>query len=210
VSAVAELTDALIAAGMTAGEAAGLLARAHAEMAVPAPSKAAIRTRRWRANRASQTVTERHTVTPESTEPEASPSVTERHKPSPCDGASLSLSTEDKSKKEGKREVRRGERLSPDWRPTDHDIEAAIKRGISHDRIPIVAEKFKNHWLTKTGSKTTSTNWHLNWCTWCINEAEWNGNGPHRQNGAPNSQSGKGRTFSAIALERARAARMHD
>lgn len=121
---------------------------------------------------------------------------------------SLSKSSQKEVFEEGsKRESppKRGERIPPDWQPNEHDIEAALKRGISRERIPTVAEKFRNHWLTKTGNKTTSTNWHLNWCTWCINEAEWSGNGQARGSGGANPGAGK-RTFSAIALERARAA----
>lgn len=210
-SAVADLTRALIDRGMDPADAAALVGRAGAEMCAAVPSKAALRTRKWREKQASQTVTERHAVTPEDATPETSPTVTERHKSSPRDGASLSLTSTSKEglpkKKEGKREGLRAERLSPDWQPSEHDIDAAIKRGITRERIPRVAEKFVNHWVTKP-SKNTSTNWHRNWCTWCINENEWHGNGSNQQGGGPGS--GKGRNFSAIALERARSAGLHD
>jgi hypothetical protein len=79
VSAADELTGALTTGGMTAGDAAKLIARFAVELSSNSPSKAALRTRRWRDKRASQTVTERHAVTP----PENPPStVTKRHRTS--------------------------------------------------------------------------------------------------------------------------------
>lgn len=181
-SAVAELTDALMAAGMTAGQAAALLARAHAEIAAPTRSKGAIRTERWRNNKASQTVTERHTVTLEKSEAETSPSVTNRHQASQCDAAHIytlsPLNSEDSSKEESKKEgpsKKRASRIPDDWTLDQKHIDYAISKGVAPERVPIIAEKFKNHWLSASGKGSVSPNWFLKWCTWVMNEIEWNG-----------------------------------
>jgi hypothetical protein len=213
-SAVAELTDALIAAGKTPGEAAALLARAHAEMATPKRSKGAERTARWRAKQPSQTVTERHAVTPETQAVEASPSVTERHKPSRRDAAhiynSLPLDEKDSIEKEESLEAprtKRASRIPDDWQLDQRHIDYALSKGVAPERIPIIGEKFKLHWQAAAGKGSTSPNWFLKWCTWIANEIDWNGksNAATRQNGASSAQAGGKRTFAAIALERARA-----
>jgi hypothetical protein len=41
--------------------------------------------------------------------------------------------------------------------------------------VPVLGEKFKNHWWAATGKGSTSPNWFLKWCTWVMNEIEWNG-----------------------------------
>lgn len=164
-SAVAELTRALIAGGMDPADAAVLVVRAGNEMCAVAPSKAAIRTRKWRAGKASQTVTGDDVVTPTNPGIEASQTVTDRHKSSPRDEAHI-------SKKERGRE--RASRLPDDWRPTEKDFAYALAKGLVPPRIDIVAEKFKNHWLAKSGKNATALNWHLKWCTWVMNEIDWN------------------------------------
>ena len=75
-NAVSELIQALIDHGMTAADAAILVARAGAEMNARGPSNGALRTRRWRERKASPNVTERHGTSP-------SQSVTNRHGTSP-------------------------------------------------------------------------------------------------------------------------------
>src|SRR3990167_5667697 len=164
-TAVSELIGVLIDHGVDPATAAVLVARAGSEMCMAAPSKGAIRTRRWRERKASQTVTE-------------------GHKASHCAAPPISIlstpieSNEEEKKKERKRgapQFERASRLSADWEPSPKDIEYALTKGITRDRIPIVAEKFKNHWLAKAGRGATALNWHLKWCTWVMNEIEWSG-----------------------------------
>lgn len=113
---------------------------------------------------------------------------------------SLSKKVKEEVIKQREAPQKRGTRIPPDWQPSEHDIEAAVAKGIALERIPIIAEKFKNHWLAKTGSKASSTNWHLNWCTWCINEIEWNGakNG-QRPHNANTRRSGTDDFFAGLA-----------
>lgn len=176
-SAVDEITDALIAAGLTPGQAAALLGRAIAEITTPTRSKGAIRTARWREKQASQSVTERHTVTPGELPFEASPTVTDRHKASQRDGAHTS------KKEKVSRPASQASRLPDDWKATEKDVAYAISKGLHPSRIDTVSEKFKNHWLSKSGRGATSPNWHLRWCTWVMNEIEWNAQKGARANG---------------------------
>lgn len=180
-SAVAELTRALIDGGMDVAEAAALVARAGAEMATPTRSKAAARTARWRENKASQSVTKRHAVTAPEATAEASPTVTERHKPSQRDGAHIS-----------KKEIDRGRasRLPEGWKPSDEDVAYALAKGMHLPRVAPVAEKFRNHWLSKSGKNATAINWHLKWCTWVMNEIEWNGAKANRPGQLPLTPAG--------------------
>lgn len=180
-SAVAELTRALINAGMDVAEAAALVARAGAEMATPTRSKAATRTARWRENKASQSVTERHSVTMPEAPCETSPTVTKRHKASQRDDAHISKKEIDRA---------RASRLPEDWKPSEADTAYAITKGVHLSRIPVVAEKFKNHWLSKSGKNAIAINWHLKWCTWVMNEIEWNGAKANRKGQLPLTPAG--------------------
>jgi hypothetical protein len=205
-SAVASLIGALVNGGMAPADAASMVARAGAEMAVGQPTKATLRTRKWRAGKASQNVTERHAVTPKTEIEQPSQTVTNRHKPSPGDGAHISTSSSSTSKesinKKEKREApnrERPSRLPPDWQLSQADIDYAISKGVPANRIPVVAEKFKNHWLAASGRNSTALNWHLKWCTWVMNEIDWN------RQGAKNGQDKSAVAAADRLLEKVRA-----
>lgn len=183
-SAVADLMRELINRGMDAAEAAALVARAGAEMSTPTRSKAAARTARWRENKASQSVTERHAVTVPETKSEPSPTVTERHKASQRDGAHISKKEIDRAT------TSRASRLPEGWKPSDEDVAYALAKGMHLARVAPVAEKFKNHWLSKSGKNATAINWHLKWCTWVMNEIEWNGAKANRPGQLPLTPAG--------------------
>ena len=63
-----------------------------------------------------------------------------------------------------------GSRLSPDWVPSDEDI-AFCKKMRSDLDVDITAEKFRCHWLSKTGKDATKLNWHLTWKKWVLSES---------------------------------------
>lgn len=174
-SAVVELTEALIAGGMSPGAAAGLVARAGAELSTPILSKGAQRTRKWRANRPSPTVTERHAVTPERAGTEASPTVTERHQPSRGD-VSLSLSKEERKIKR----ERRAEQLCDGWRPQPADWQTAIEQ-LGEPIAEIELQKFTDH--ARTNGRTAK-DWNAAWRNWVRRAVEYRGsqNG-HRTSG---------------------------
>jgi hypothetical protein len=137
--AAREIIAALVAGGMDVVDAAALVARSTVEMnVIKPPSKAALRTQKWRATKASQTVT--RDVTNES--------VTERHIPSPVTiGDVASLSTENKiqenKKKEGERH--RGCRLPENWDPSIADFEAAVA-AIGYKTAVEQLARFRDHW----------------------------------------------------------------
>lgn len=64
----------------------------------------------------------------------------------------------------------RGSRLSPDWKPTDADIEYATKLGLN---VATISEKFRDHWLAATGAKAVKLDWSAAWRIWCRNEIEF-------------------------------------
>jgi hypothetical protein len=63
---------------------------------------------------------------------------------------------------------KRGTRLPEDWRPTD------ITRGWTLERLTaadaaVELEKFRNHWLSKTGKDATKLEWDRTWRNWVLN-----------------------------------------
>lgn len=190
-SAVRDLTDALIGGGMHPADAAALVARAGAELNVTGPSKAALRTRKWRASRPSQTVTSDDSVTPNET-------VTERHQTSPNvtgDDASLSLSKPIDQEKKKKREAVRASQLPDGWRPDEPAWQAAVAL-IGAPRCELELTKFRNHAADKG---RTSKNWTAAWRNWVDRAVEYGG-----RNGSHGKTSDNPRSGSLIAaLDRA-------
>lgn len=92
---------------------------------------------------------------------------------------------------------KRAMRLADDWQPSEVDTAFALKRGIVQERIPFLAEKFRNHWVGKSGKDAVSPNWSARWRTWCINEVEWNGRGA-KINGGSNGKPQR-RSFREVA-----------
>jgi hypothetical protein len=176
-SAVRDVIAGLVAGGMDPADAAALMVRASTELAVSAPSKAALRTRRWRAGQASQTVTGDDSVTLDET-------VTERHKPSPnVTGDDAPISTS-KISKESKRQ-NRGTRISPDWALTDAERSFAKQEGFSDWEIQREAQKFRDYWTAAAGSKAVKRDWTATWRQWIRSGAERAGKTP-----APSSPGG--------------------
>lgn len=169
-SAVRELTDALIAGGIHPADAAMLVARAGVEMASSGPSKAALRTRKWRAGQSSQTVTGDDSVTVEK-------SVTERHKPSPIvtrDDAPISNS---KSLKVRERQ-NRGSRITPEWAPSDAERAFAKQEGFSDWEVQRETQKFRDYWTACAGAKGVKLDWSATWRQWIRNGADRAGKTP--------------------------------
>ncbi len=122
-SAVRELTAALIKAGMDPADAAAMVARAGVEMAPPADTRTAGAKRQAayrERNKASPNVTE-------VTEAKASQSVTNRNETSQSDAASLSKEERKKEIKE-KREATRAAQLPDGWRPEPEHWQTAVER----------------------------------------------------------------------------------
>lgn len=151
-TATREIIAALLAGGMDAVDAAALLARAGAEMAA-GPSKAALRTRRWR-HKASQSVTgdaQSETVTDRH---KASQTVTCDVSPKPPLTLSSFLPDTELQKKEEKKVRARKAPASPlpaDWQPSAAHFEAAVKLHIPREAVFAKAEDMRL-WAQSTGA----------------------------------------------------------
>lgn len=74
----------------------------------------------------------------------------------------------------------RGSRLTPDWQPSESDLAYARKHDVDAD---LEAEKFRNHWLAKSGKDAISPNWSARWRNWVLKHVEFAGN--RRARGSP-------------------------
>ena len=155
-NALGHLIGRMIGAGMSPEEAGAIAAEIYAAGVASASvrSSGAERTRRWRKNKASQGGTERHGVTLNDGDVEASQSVTERHKASQCDATTVSpIDTKIKNySMRNSAKASRGSRLSPEWIPSDQDRLAARSEGLSEAEIDKEALRFRDYWIGRTVS----------------------------------------------------------
>jgi hypothetical protein len=169
VTATAQLIATLVAGGMDAAEAAGLVARAAVEMtgALTKKSSAAIRQQRYRdRNEASrrngsecdESVTNRHETVTCYVGDEPSRTVTERNESVTRDDRPLS-SLENKNRK-------KGERLPGTWSPSDADRDFARKLGWSEPQIDAEAANFRDYWIAVPGSSGLKLDWPATWRKW--------------------------------------------
>jgi hypothetical protein len=118
------------------------------------PSKGALRTRKWRGKNRHQGVTC-------DTQSAMSESVTERHPPS------QSVTSNNTPLSSSKTNLRkRGERLSPDWSPTDADRAFARDLGWSNSQIDSEAANFRDYWIAKPGAGGCKLDWPATWRKW--------------------------------------------
>lgn len=164
----------MVAGGLDESEAMQIAAElfaAGAACQAERPSKAVLRTRKWRAKKASQTVTS-------DVQSAMSESVTNRHKPSQtvtCDNTPLSSSKIDNRK--------RGERLSPDWRPSPNDYDFAKQLGWSDGQIASESANFRDYWIAKPGSGGCKLDWPATWRKWVRSSKIKPANQPAATNG---------------------------
>jgi hypothetical protein len=76
-----------------------------------------------------------------------------------------------------KQQSGRGSRLCANWQPSAPDVEFAIGRGLSHKRVSVEAEKFRNYWTAKSGAGAIKRDWSATWRNWIIGAMERD-NGP--------------------------------
>lgn len=186
-TAAREIIAALVASGMDALDAAALVARAAVEMSSDRPSKAALRTRKWRAAKPSPTVTGDAPVTP--AEP-PSQNVTERHQPSQnvtpeipplILTSSSDPQKEDSEKKENKKERAPKKRLAviPDgWQPPERAYALAVEFGVT---VPQVDAVFRDY-LASSGK--LYADYDAAFCNFIRNTRKFNGNGPGKPTNA--------------------------
>lgn len=74
---------------------------------------------------------------------------------------------------EGRERSPAGSRLPTDWSPPDDWISVAIGIGVPAGAVLVEAEKFRDHWLAKSGKDGRKADWLACWRTWCRNSVEW-------------------------------------
>lgn len=182
-SATGDLIAALVAGGMDASEAAGLVARAAVEMtgALTRKSAGAKRQQRYRErNKASQSVTrddeqKRNEASQSVTAlrcDEASQSVTKRNESVTRDDASLSIERKKEEIRKEKRESARGSQLPTGWRPDPESWADAIAVLGSEQRAEYELGKFTDHALEKG---RVAKNWNAAWRNWTKRAVEFGG-----------------------------------
>lgn len=171
-NATSELITALVAGGMDAAQAAGLVARAAVEMtgAMTRKSPGAIRQQRYRErNEASQSVTrddgqKRHETSQSVTSlrsEQTSQTVTNRNESVTSDIASLSKEEKREVIKKEKRESR-ATQMPDGWRPDAKPWQAAVDL-IGEDRCESELRKMRNHAADKG---RVSKSWNAAWRNW--------------------------------------------
>src|SRR5581483_1633464 len=90
---------------------------------------------------------------------------------SPFDGSPTPLPINTPSLPPSKK-ISRATRLSEDWWPSLEDATYAQSKGLSQAEISTEAEKFRNHWLSKSGKDAAKTRWDLTWQNWILNAIE--------------------------------------
>jgi outer membrane protease len=63
---------------------------------------------------------------------------------------------------------KRGTRLDEDWRPSEETRDWTLERLSSQDAATEL-EKFRNHWISKTGRDATKLDWDRTWRNWVLN-----------------------------------------
>lgn len=112
------------------------------------------------------------------------------------------ISPEIEIEKKTVRKKEHGKRISPDWRPSEIAIaKVKAKHGFTDAEISQQADQLLNHFLAKTGAGATSTNWDLNFYNWMARQAEWRGNGRHREASAQIQRNGNRKTWHEVNRE---------
>jgi hypothetical protein len=65
-----------------------------------------------------------------------------------------------------------GSRLPTDWALPREWGNWALEKGLYRDMVILEAEKFRNHWIAKTGKDATKADWEATWRNWILRAAE--------------------------------------
>jgi len=68
--------------------------------------------------------------------------------------------------------TKRATRLPADWVLPKAWGQWAIDRGYSEATIRLEAEKFRNHWVAKSGKDATKLDWEATWRNWILNSSK--------------------------------------
>lgn len=65
-----------------------------------------------------------------------------------------------------------GSRLSPDWVPSEDELQFALTEGHDEASARREADKFRDFWIAKTGQGATKMDWTATWKNWIRNSKE--------------------------------------
>ena len=147
---------------MGPAEAAVLVTAAMLEFTPKRKSSAAQRTARWRAKKASQTVTSDATVTGDMSDEKPSQTVTNRH--------SVTPPTSSKEKNSRLKRHTPRTRIGDGFSITESMVSFASSKGFDHPRIAKEFDKFRNYHQSK-GS--VFADWLAAWRNWVANAIEF-------------------------------------
>ena len=72
--------------------------------------------------------------------------------------------------------AKRGTRIPDDWKPTDADIEYAVKKGFKQKYVTgHMVEAFQVHYLSKAGREGVRLDWRRTWQSWVLKQIEFGG-----------------------------------
>jgi len=164
--AIKEVISYLITGGMDAAEAATLVAMAIAEGTTKSRSAGAERTARWRERKASQNVTDRHDVTPQTDCHKASQSVTVTSHVTSAIPSLDSITKKENNKKNS------GHALRDDWKPADDDYGYGNNLGLSRSQVDGFAEDMRL-WARANANRAVGrkADWQATFHGWMRREA---------------------------------------
>jgi hypothetical protein len=70
---------------------------------------------------------------------------------------------------------RKGTRLPPDWKPTDHEWQEAV-RSIGRQQAECESAKFRDYWIAKPGKDGHKLDWDATWRNWVRKASERSSN----------------------------------
>lgn len=91
--------------------------------------------------------------------------------PSPSPSPSSLQTKPDKEQKQPRSPT--GSRLPTDWTLPDDWYSVAVELGIPSGAVSVEADKFRDHWIAKSGKDGRKSNWLATWRTWCRNAVDW-------------------------------------
>lgn len=186
-SATGELIAALVAGGMDAAEAAGMVARAAVEMTGALTKKSANATRQQRYRDRHAGVTNRNETVTNRNAPERNETVTNRNETVTRNAPSLSKEEKKEVIKE-KRESR-ATQLPHGWRPDPKHWDEAVAILGSTERTELELRKFQLHASDKG---RLAKNWGSAWVKWAIQAIEYGArNGNRVSNHRPDPAAGR-------------------
>jgi DNA-binding MarR family transcriptional regulator len=99
-------------------------------------------------------------------------------------------------------------RLPPDWQPNASDLAFARGEGLSQEEISREADRFRDHWVAKSGKDATKRDWSATWRNWIRNRDRYGGQSPGHSAGR--GSGGNRREPPSVVEAAARAARRFD